>query len=66
MLYMKIVESKSLVLITRQKLFSVSLIFYLCETMDVDKTYCGNNFMMYVSQIIMFKLIQCHMSILCQ
>lgn len=34
-------------------IFLFFLIFYLSEMMDVHPTYCGNNFMMYVSQIIM-------------
>ena len=33
--------------------FSISLILYLHEMMDVNYTYCDNNFMMYVSQITM-------------
>ena len=33
--------------------------------MDVHKTYCDNNFMMYVSQIIMLYILNLHTAV-CQ
>ena len=54
MLHIKVVKTinpkSSLFLGT---LFSISLILYLYEMIDFHETYCGNYFIMHVSQIIM-------------
>ena len=39
----------------KEKIFSISLILYLYEMIDIHKTY-DNHFMVYVSQIIMLYL----------
>ena len=52
MLYMKIVKNKSQEF-SPQIIFSISLVLYLYELMNVHWTYYDNHFMMYVSQIIM-------------
>ena len=49
----------------KEKVFSISLIVYLCEMMDVHYIYCGNYFMMYVSQIIMWHTLNLY-SVVCQ
>ena len=40
------------ILITRKTFFSIALILYLFERVDVHYTHCGKHSMMYVSQII--------------
>lgn len=43
-------------LITRKKTFSISLILYLYEMIDIHKNY-DNHFTVYVSQIIMLYML---------
>ena len=49
----------------KQKIFSIFKILYLYEMIDVHQTYSGNQFMMYVSQIIMLSTLNSHSSV-CQ
>ena len=49
----------------KKNCLSISLILYLREITDVHQTYCGNHFMMYVSQIIMLYTLNLH-SAACQ
>ena len=54
MLYMNVVESKSKFSLQGKIFFSISLILHLYEMMDIHWTYCGNQFMTYVSKIILY------------
>ena len=42
--------------------FSISLMLYLYEMIDVRSTYCGNHFMMYVSQITVNDVCQLYLN----
>ena len=48
-----------------KKIYGFTLSLYLSEMMDVHQTYCRNNFMMYVSQIIMLHNLNLY-SAVCQ
>ena len=50
---MKFVKRVNPRVLIKGKTFSISLILYLYDMMDVHYTYCDNHFMMRVSQIIM-------------
>lgn len=65
MFYMKVVKRINLKSSYHKgkTFFSVSLMLYLYEIVDVHSTYCEQNFIMYVSHIPMhFKLTQCRVS----
>ena len=42
----------------------MSLILYLYEMMDSHRTYCGNHFKIYVSQIIMLYILNLHSAVI--
>ena len=66
MLYMKIVKREILrVLITRKKIFSVSLILSLYEMWMATKLIVVIFFVTYLSQIIMMDTLNLHRSV-CQ
>ena len=55
MLYMNVVKRVNLSPHYKEKyFFSISLILHLYEMMDIHWTYCGNQFMTYVSKIILY------------
>ena len=57
MLYIKVVERVNFKSFHHKKiLFSISLILYLYEMMDVHWTYCDKDFVMYETQIIILYL----------
>jgi len=53
MLYMRVMKTVNPEFSSQEKNFSISLVLYLYEMMDGYQTYCGDHFVMFVSQIMM-------------
>lgn len=67
MLYFKAVKRVNLKCSYHKEEFKIffSFVLYLSEMTDIHETYCGHNFMMCVSQIMMLYILNLHSDI-CQ